>query len=252
MERIITEDRIHEYRDWLEREELSPVTVENYVSVIRRLADYLDGREISRENYSRYREWLLEKQKYKKNSVNTFIFAINGFCRRMGWEDIAQRGYTVELRDANSGSKYIDRTDYKRLIGTAMRQGNYRLALILQTPCHMDIRFSEFSRLTVEAAVRGFVEVTRSKRKRQIGMPGYLQKALLNYAEWKGIKSGVILKTNRGNPVDRTNIWKDVKKLCRDTRIDEDRIQLIKFKMPKMHDYYPFYPLPEMGVERKK
>jgi hypothetical protein len=112
----------------------------------------------------------------------------------------------------------------------------------------MDLRFSEFNRLTVESVRTGYVEVVRSKRTRQIEMPSYLQETLLEYIEQEGIMSGIIFCTAGGKLVDRSNVYRDIKKMCALADIDSDRVQLLKFKMPRMHDYYPFYPLGTCAV----
>jgi site-specific recombinase XerD len=248
MERTITEDRIKQFQAWLRQQQVSSATITQYGMVMEMLSDYLEGQEVTPERAEQFKTWLVEEQNYKKSSANAYVFTLNTFCRAMDWSDISVKGYSLEPVNPNSGSKYVDRQDYQKLVTTAFANGEYRLAMIMQTLCHMDLRFSEFNRLTVESVRTGYVEVVRSKRTRQIEMPSYLQDALLEYIEQEGIVSGIVFCTAGGKLVDRSNVYRDIKKMCALADIDSDRVQLLKFKMPRMHDYYPFYPLGTCAV----
>jgi site-specific recombinase XerD len=248
MERTITEDRIKQFQAWLRDEKVNRSTIIQYTAVIERLSNYLEGGEVTQESSENFKTWLVEEQNYKKSSANAYVFTLNTFCRAMDWSDISVKGYSLEPVNPNSGSKYVDRQDYQKLVTTAFANGEYRLAMIMQTLCHMDLRFSEFNRLTVESVQTGYVEVVRSKRTRQIEMPSYLQETLLEYIEQEGIVSGIVFCTAGGKLVDRSNVYRDIKKMCALADINSDRVQLLKFKMPRMHDYYPFYPLGTCAV----
>jgi site-specific recombinase XerD len=247
MERTITEDKIEAFKIWLkEYPQVNDVTVVKYVSVIKRVQDYMNGREMTRESLEEYKTWLVEKKKYKKNSANSFLYAINNFCQAMGWEDIILKVYPLEPTALNTGEKYVARQDYEKLVTTAMRRGDYRMAMIMQTLCHADLRFSELNHLTVEAVRKGYVTVIRRKRERQIEMPDYLREALKSYAEQKKISEGIIFRTMNGKMLDRTNAYANIKKLCELADVDTEKVQMVKFKMPRMHDYYPFYEIGEV------
>jgi site-specific recombinase XerD len=247
MERTITVERTEEFKHWLEKEQVNDATIVKYSSVIERLGDYLHGREVTQELLEAYKSWLVEDQNYKKSSANSFVFTINHFCRVMDWGDLVLKGFSMETANPNTGSRYIDRKDYETLVTAALGQKDYRLAMVMQTLCHMDLRFSEFGRLTVEAVEEGMVEVVRGRRTRKIDMPDYLREALLGYAKRAGVREGMIFRTRSGRGMNRSNVWKSIKKLCGETGVDEKRVSLVKFKMPRMHDYYPFY-----GEEGKK
>jgi site-specific recombinase XerD len=241
MERTITAERTEAFRHRLEKEQVNSATMLKYGSVIERLGDYLNGREVTREALEDYKSWLVKEQNYKKSSANSYVFAINHFCRAMDWEDLTIRGFSMEASNPNSGSKYIDRRDYETLVTAALQHGDERLAMVMQTMCHMDLRFSELDSLTVETLQLGEAEVIRGKRRRRIAMPEYLRKELLAYARRKEITEGIVFRTRSGGGLNRSNVWKDIRKLCRETGVDENRVSLVKFKMPRMHDYYPFY-----------
>jgi site-specific recombinase XerD len=241
MERTITEDRIKQFQAWLRNEKVNRSTITQYTMAIERLSDYLEGSEVTQESSERFKRWLVEEQNYKKTSANTYLFTLNTFCKAMNWKDIVIRGYSLEPSSPNTGSRYVDRQDYEKLVKAAFGQKDYRLAMIMQTLCHMDLRFSELDRLTVEAVNVGYVEVERGRRMRRIEMPEYLQTALTAYAQREEIGTGIIFCTSSGKLVDRSNIYRSIKDLCEYAEVEPERVKLQKFKMPRMHDYYPFY-----------
>ena len=46
---------------------------------------------------------------------------------------------------------------------------------------------------------------------------------LIAYAKEKSIKSGQIFVTKTGKPMSRTNIWREMKNLCRKEKVDESK-----------------------------
>ena len=94
----------------------------------------------------------------------------------------------------------------------ARENGNERLALLIQTICSTGIRISELDNITVEAAGRKTAMVDCKGKVRRIFLPANLCRILLEYAEKKGIHSGMIFVTRTKRKMDRSNIWRDMKK----------------------------------------
>ena len=198
---------------------------------------------MTQEKLDTYPRYLLEEKKYKKRSVNTIVVSTRAFCHTMGWDDLHISGYSLELTERKSMDKHISRSDYQKLVTTALARKDYRMAMIIQTLCHMDIRYSELEGLTVEAVRKGVVTVTRRKKTFNMEIPQYLAESLLLYADKSGVTNGVIFSTATGRPVDRSNIWREVKMHCLRAGLDDSRINMQKLKMPLVRDYYPFYPM---------
>lgn len=55
-------------------------------------------------------------------------------------------------------------------------------------------------------------------------VPGKLRKMLLVYAKCRGICSGQIFVTRSGNPVDRSNVWAQMKKLCERAKVSATKV----------------------------
>ena len=94
----------------------------------------------------------------------------------------------------------------------------------MQTICSTGIRVSELNYFTVEAVRRGEVSVACKNKSRKILLPGKLQKLLLRYARTIGITGGVIFRTRNGKPLDRSNIWAAMKRLCARAKIDPGKV----------------------------
>lgn len=102
--------------------------------------------------------------------------------------------------------------------------GRVRIALLLQTICATGIRVSELSAITVEAAHKG-VAVVRCKGKlRRVLLPSRLQSKLLRYARRRRIAYGPVFVTRTGQPLDRSNIWREMKSLCRDAGVESGKV----------------------------
>ena len=86
--------------------------------------------------------------------------------------------------------------------------------LILETICSTGIRVSELRFFTVEAVKRGKITVSCKSKTRTILLPRKLKKLLLDYAKKNGIRSGTIFITRNGKPINRSNIWAQIKALC--------------------------------------
>jgi len=71
--------------------------------------------------------------------------------------------------------------------------------------------FTDF--LNGGAVTKEAVIVDKGKT-RTIFIPNDLRKSLLNYAKKNNILSGLLFITRKGSPLNRSNIWADMKKLC--------------------------------------
>ena len=249
--KTITEEQVEDFKVWLRNDvRVGEETVNQYVTKLGKLDEFLDGRKITSTSLEAFKNWLVEDRHYKKSSANTFLFAVRGFCRAMNWEpEVTVTAYSVEPTLFNDGGRYISRADYQKLVSTALYMEDYRLMMIIQTLCHMDLRVSELKLLTVEAVKKGKLSVTRRKHTRELVIPDYLQESLLIYSRQMKFKNGILFRTPVGNPIDRSYMWRNVKQLCRLAGVDEERVNLQKLKMPRMHDYYPFYPMVDSSME---
>lgn len=250
MVRTITEKQLEDFKAWLRNDmRVREETVKQYIASLEKLEEFLGGREITKESLEAFKKWLVEEKHYKKSSANKYIFAVRGFCRAMDWEsEVTVTAYHVEPVLFNDGGRYITRADYQKLVSAALYREDYRMMMIIQTLCHMDLRFSEIGFLTVEAVQEGRLSVTRQKHTREMKIPDYLRESLAAYIRHMQLKEGSLFRTLGGNLIDRSSMWRSLKQLCRTAGVDESRVTLQKLKMPRMHDYYPFYPMVDCSM----
>ena len=120
--------------------------------------------------------------------------------------------------------KELTKAEYERLCRTAEKKHNERLCLILQTICGTGIRVSELQFITVEAVRKGEATVSLKGKTRSVFIVRDLQKKLLRYVSEQKITTGAVLVTRTGKPINRTNIWREMKNLCLDAEVDPEKV----------------------------
>lgn len=224
MKRMITEEKILQYQEYLYEEEKTTATIKKYICDLKKLMDYLSGREITKKLMVEYKEALRKEKGYRLTSINSFLVAANRFFEYMGWYDLRVKTYRIQKEIFVPENRDLSKAEYKKLVQAAMKKGKKRLAMILQTICAAGIRISELSCVTVESVVKGIVEIYCKGKQRIVLLPKKLQKKLLRYIQEKGIKSGILFCTSSGKPVDRSNIWKEMKGLCKEAEVTEEKV----------------------------
>ena len=123
-----------------------------------------------------------------------------------------------------SEEKELTKAEYIRLCNTAEKKQNKRLNLILQTICSTGIRVSELRFMTVEAIQKSEVVVSLKGKTRTVIITKDLKQKLLRYTAEQGIKSGLIFVTKTGKAINRTNIWREMKKLCQEANVNPEKV----------------------------
>ena len=222
-ERILTAERITAYGRWLHQEERAAGTMEKYLRNVRAFSQWLDGRPITKETVSGWKEYLLSQQ-YTPSTINGTLAALNGLFRFLGWEDCRAKFLKIQRRMFRDSSRDLTRSDYDALIATARERGQERLALLMEAICATGIRVSEVKYLTVEAARRGRAEITLKGKIRTILIPAKLCRKLLKYAKKNKTVSGEIFLTRNGKPLTRRQIWAEMKALCKYAGVEPSKV----------------------------
>lgn len=224
MERKITKELLEEYRKYLYQQEKCKATIQKYLCDLTKLADYVQDQPLDKILVVNYKEYLKKEKNYKISSINSFLVAANQFFEYMGWHDLPVKTYKVQREAFLPQNKELTKEEYKILVKTANRTGKIRIGMILQTICATGIRVGEISAITVPAVKKGVATVYNKGKQRQILLPRELQVKLLHYIRKKGIKYGYVFCTSKGNAVDRTWIWREMKKLCQDGKVDKEKV----------------------------
>ena len=221
-ERILEQAAIARFREHLILEEKSPATVEKYLRDIRAFAVYMRGKVVRKAAVIDYKK-LLQK-KYAVRSVNSTLASINGLFSFLGWHELRVKTVKLQRQVFFPEEKELTRAEYMRLCRTAEQRGNKRLSLILQTICGTGIRVSELQHITVEAARCGEATVSCKGKTRSVFIVKELKQKLLRYAAEQGIRSGMIFVTRTGRAISRTNIWREMKSLCREAGVNPEKV----------------------------
>lgn len=221
-ERTITANIQQRYREHLRLLERSTATVEKYLRDVRAFASYAQGQTITKETMIAYKTCLRER--YAARSVNSMLASLNGLFSFLGWQDFRVRALKLQQTVFCPAEKELTRAEYMRLCRAASERRNERLSLILQTICGTGIRVSELQSITVEAVRRGEAVVCCKAKTRTVFLVKELRQKLLRYAAARGIRRGSIFVTRTGKPVSRTNIWREMKALCRTAGVNPQKV----------------------------
>ncbi len=213
---------LEEYRMHLVSEEKSPATIEKYIRDVRAFYETLDGGQIDKEVLVRYKERLLGD--HAVSSVNSILISIHGFLKYKGWEECRVKLLKVQRNLFCSQEKMLTKEEYLRLLDAAKKRPGKRLYYILQTLCATGIRVSELRYITLYAVRRGKTEVNCKGKIRVILLPQKLCGRLLEYARENGIREGSLFVTKRGNVIDRSNLWKEMKNLCGEAGVQRGKV----------------------------
>ena len=221
--RILTKETITGFINHLHLEEKSANTVEKYARDVNTFVAYLNGNVVSKNLVIEHKQKLIADG-YAVSSINSMLAAVNSLFDYLGWIDCKVKSIKIQRQIYCPENKELSKAEYLRLVEVAERNHNQRLNMILQTICGTGIRISELQFITVEAVKSGTVEVACKGKNRVIFIVKKLKKKLLRYAAERHIKAGVIFITKSGKPVNRTNVWREMKALCKHAHVNPDKV----------------------------
>ncbi len=203
------------------REEKSNATQEKYLRDVQAFCVYADGKEISKELIVAWKKDLIESG-YAVRSINSMLASVNSLLEFLGLSNCRVKNIRTQRQTYCTEDKELTKTEYLRLLAASKK--NEQLNLVIQTICGTGIRVSELRYFTVEATRCGEVTVDCKNKTRTILVPGKLKNILLNYAKRHGITTGMIFVTRTGKPLNRSNIWSAMKKLCETAGVKPSKV----------------------------
>ena len=219
---VINEAGIENYLIYLREQERSNTTVQKYRYDLYLMLHFLCGRILTKSELILWKENLMGR--YAPASVNTKIAAINGYLQFMGWHELMLKPLRIQQSLFLEEEKELTREEYIRLVKAAKRKENERLSLVMQTICATGIRVSELKFITVEAVYRGKTEIVNKGKVRVVFLPEKLRTMLKKYIQSHKKTEGSVFTTRTGKPLDRSNIWRDMKKLCESAGVSEKKV----------------------------
>ena len=212
-------DHLEEFKKYLLQEEKSQATVGKYIRDVRGFLLWCNENALSKEVVLNYKGWLVEH--YAPASVNSMIASINCFLRFGGKGECCVKQLKIQRQLFASEDRELSKEEYRRLTKAAKES---RIGAVIQTICGTGIRVSELCFITVEAVTGGKAVVNCKNKTRVIFIPVTVQKLLKAYIRKNGIKAGPVFVTRNGKPLDRSNIWKEMKALCKRASVSEKKV----------------------------
>ena len=237
MNYIMTMEQIKEYAHYLRMEEHSSSTVQKYDSALIRLYDFLpENKEVTKERLLDWKNKLTVEN--AASTVNVMISAANSFFVFLGWTNLHIKQVKTQRTVFRDQERELTRAEYLRLLEAARKAGNMRLFYLMQTLAATGIRISELPFITVEAVKSGSATVNCKGKQRKIFIPKQLRRKLLAYCDESHITSGPVFITKHGNPMNRSNIWRELQKLCGAANVDPHKVFPHNFRHLFAVSYY--------------
>ena len=216
------DEMINNYIAYLKEEEKSEATCKQYKRELQRFSSFCYGKELSKETMLAYKDDLIAH--YKTSSANAALVAINGFLSFINRQDLKLKLFKLQRSTFISQSREMTKEEYTRLIKTAKKKKDERLALLIETICSTGIRVSEVQYITTEALTEGETTIRMKGKTRKIFLPDKLVTLLKKYTKRHKISHGPIFITRSGRALDRSNIWKMMKALCKEAVVESTKV----------------------------
>ena len=227
----ISQQSLQAYRAELLRQEKSQMTVQIYTKNCREFLHFVQaGLKSFPFGKAIVHTWKtsLSTAGLSPATVNAKLAAVNGFLRFLGRPECCVRQVRRQRRVFRDKGRDLSHSEYLRLVQAAKRQGRERLCLAMQTICATGIRVSELRFVTVEAVRTGRATVTGKGKCREILLPGKLRARLKEYLKrcgrWPGQANAPVFLTAGGRPLDRSNLWREMRSLCAAAKVDPHKV----------------------------
>ena len=213
---------IKRYLTYLREQERSDATLKKYRHDLDALCRYIQDMPLNKSVLIDWKELLIDR--YAPATVNSMLIAVNGYLRFYGWQGLSVKLLKLQKALFVDESKELTKAEYTRLVQAAKRKDNERLALVIQTICATGIRVSELRYITVEAVQNGRAEISNKGKRRIVFLPGKLRRLLKDYVRKQKKTNGQVFTTRTGRPLDRSNIWRDMKALCESAGVSAEKV----------------------------
>lgn len=236
MKTKITDKAIENFRAYLLDSECSENTIDKYTRDVRRFAHFANGERVEKSDVLRYKAQLCEK--YAPRSVNSVLSALNSFFEYINRGDLKVKTLKIQQRIFADSERELTQGDFFRLLDAAKKSGDDRLYCLMQTLASTGIRISELRYITCTAVKERRTDIDCKGKMRRIFLPKKLCKLLAAYTERHGIRHGEVFVSRNGNPLNRTNIWRMLKRLCAAAGVSANKVFPHNFRHLFARTYY--------------
>ncbi|MFI3214360.1 MAG: tyrosine-type recombinase/integrase [Eubacteriales bacterium] len=214
--------KLNDFETYLYDEEKSGHTVKKYIRDVKLFFESSLDNQLCKKNLLAFKEKLVRE--YKPRSVNSMLASINKFLEFLEEGNLKLKPIKIQKEIFTNPNTELTDAEYRRLLEAAEEIENQRLFFIIQTIGLTGIRVSELEYITINALYNGRATVICKGKQRIVLIPKYLRKLLIKYCKDNHITEGIVFKTKNGKPIDRSNIWKMMKKLCKSANVLEGKV----------------------------
>ena len=214
----LSKNQLNSFIEHLKAEELSENTIKRYTTVITRLIESIGSGDIKSELIA-YKNKLVSI--YAISTVNNNIIIINKFLKFINI-DTSLELLKVQAKTINND--ILNENEYSRLLKYCDILDKPKIKMVLQIIYFRGIRISELRFLTVESLIQGYFTVSNKGKIRRVPIADKIKKELKEYIKINKITSGVIITNNKGEPLSRNYIFRQMKETGGKARIKKAKI----------------------------
>lgn len=233
-------DKLDEFILKLKEEEKAVATINKYRTNITSFIIFLDNRELSKKLIINFKEKLDTVDQFVPNTMNNYLISINKFMKFLDRPDLCVEVLKQQKRFSLEYS--ISKSDYHRLLRTALKYNEKDNYIILRILAETGIRISELSFFKI-GNINKILSVKNKGKWREIPIKLDLLHELRKYCRESKIKSGLIIynpKTNKS--YDNSTIYRRLKKIAGRARVNKNHIHPHAFRHFFARCYLETYP----------
>ena len=213
----MTPKQIEDFLKALQKKGRQTSTVESYRRSLHALYQALpEKKELSRRFFAGWQKSLTE-QGDSVRTVNAKTAAVNSFLAYLGRRELQLQPLPLP----EDVQPELTRAEYLRLLQMAKAMKKERTYLLIKLIACTGASVQDVAYVTMEALADGQSVVFTPGGSLYI-FPT-LQKELLCYAKRQGIRRGPLFLTRKGSLIDRSNITRSIKCLCKDAKVPEEK-----------------------------
>lgn len=217
-------DRIKEFELYLIREEKAKNTIEKYMRDIRIFYEWFEEKmryeDVTKDVLIEYKTYLRNSIE-KTSTINSKISSLNAFFTWAESELLKIKVFKCQKSLFGQEEKNLSIEDVKRLINVSESE---RDKLIIETIVKTGIRVSEISSITVLAIKVNKAIVNNKGKERIVIIPYDLCNKLKLFCKKNKIENGPVFISKNGNPIDRKQVWKLMKNLCKESGVNSKKV----------------------------
>lgn len=223
---MIQKRRLRKYREYLESQSLSPLTVEMYYREAFCLETYLKGGKPKKKQVQQYISEMRES--HKISTVNGYTVAINRYLKWMNMNE-----YCVKTKRVQCNwnlENVISIEEYNRLIEYTKKNKKDKYNLIIRILGKTGIRIGELRYITVEALEQQSVMIYGKGKYRSIYLTDDLISEMREYCKRNNIQSGSIFLGNKNTPISRSAVWQMLQKIAEEAGVSQKKVHPHSFR----------------------